>query len=323
MTKAFIPFRFPNVELPTESTTFHSKYFSVNRSAVLKELRCISGIPEIVKTLSQDTIYKLVSIPEGGKLFKDTAGNIKGVFYKNGKILEHAKFQTIRPSLVKAVTTAGSQVLLISIAMQLNRIEKGISRILNEFHNDRISEIFSGVNQFEQAMMVQDNERQSRMIEHAIQTLNSAIEKAIRSLKMQIEDAPDTKIGFWDNWVTNKATIASEKFSLAEESFKACILGIKTLSECYATINEPNAAATTLISNISNLRSSGIETAAQKARLIPVKANKFPEKPWLSFLERESSFINEINMSRLLANNEFESIEIEFKPSEFMGKQHA
>jgi len=320
MTKAIIPYRSLDVDLSSESTEFHSKRFLENRSTVLSELRCISGVPEIASTLNQDTLYKLVSTPEGGKLFKDSAGNIKGVFYKDGKILEHAKFQTVRPSLVKAATTVSSQVLLISIAMQLNRIEKGISRILNEFHNDRISEIFSGVNQFKQAMMVQDNDRQSRMIEHAIQTLNSGIEKTVRSLKMQIEDAPNTKIGFWDNWFTNKATVAKEKFALAEESFKACLLGIKTLSECYATINEANAASSTLITSLSNLKSSGIETAAQKARLIPAKANKFPEEPWLTFLERESSFINEINRCRLLANNEFGSIEIEFQPAELMEK---
>ena len=318
MTKAIIPYKSPDIDLPTENIDFHSKSFCKNRSVVLSELRCITGIPEIANTLDQDTIYKLVSTPEGGELFKDSAGNIKGVFYKDGKIIEHAKFQTVRPSLIKAATAVGSQVLLISIAIQLNRIEKGISRILNEFHNDRISEIFSGVNQFKQAMMVQDNDRQSRMIEHAIQTLNSGIEKTIRSLKMQIEDAPDAKISFWDNWFTNKATVAKEKFSLAEESFKACLLGIKTLSECYATINEANAASSSLISNLSNLKFSGIETAAQKARLIPAKTNNFPEEPWLSFLDGESSFINEINSCRLLADNEFESIEIEFKPIELM-----
>ena len=318
MTKAIIPYKSPDVDLSTVSTGFHSKSFLENRSAVLRELRCISGIPEIIGTLNQDTIYKLVSTPEGGKLFKDSAGNIKGVFYKDGKILKHARFKTVRPSLVKAATTVGSQILLISIAMQLDRIEKGISRILDEFHNDRIAEILSGVNQFEQAMMVQDRERQSRMIEHAIQTLNSGIEKTVRSLKIQIEDAPNTQIGFWDNWRTNKATTAKEKFELAEESFKVCLLGMKTLSECYATINEANAAATTLSNNLRNLKSSGIKTAAQKARLIPANANanKFPEEIWLSFLERESSFIEEINRCRLLANNEFESIEIEFKPRE-------
>lgn len=320
MAKAIIPYNPLDVDLPTENTAFHSKSFSENRSAVLSELRCISGVPEIAMTLNQDAMYKLVSTPEGGKLFKDSAGNIKGVFYKDGKIIEHAKFQTVRPSLIKAATTVGSQVLLISIAMQLNRIEQGISRILNEFHNDRISEIFSGVNQFKQAMVVQDNDRKSRMIEHAIQTLNSGIEKTVRSLKMQIEDAPNTKIGFWDNWFTNKATVAKEKFALAEESFKACLLGIKTLSECYATINEANAASSTLITCLSNLKSSGIETAAQKARLIPAKTSNFPEEPWLTFLERESSFIDEINRCRLLSNNEFESIEIELKPTELMEK---
>lgn len=318
MTKVIIPYKYHDIDFPNESTNFHSKNILENRSALLSELRCISGISEIASTLNQDTVYKLVFVPEGGKLFKDSTGNIKGVFYKDGKILEHAKFQAVRPSLVKAATTVGSQILLISIAMQLNRIEKGISRILNELHNDRISEIISGVNQFKQAMMVQDRERQSRMIEHAIQTLNSGIEKTVRSLKMQIEDAPNTKIGFLDNWITNKATVAKEKFKLAEESFKAILLGIKILSECYASINEANVAASTLITNLKNLKSSGIEMAAHKARLIPAEANKFPEEPWLSFLEKESLFINEINRCHLLANNEFESIEIEFKPIELM-----
>ncbi|NLG16487.1 MAG: hypothetical protein GX556_04035 [Fibrobacter sp.] len=320
MTKAIIPYQSPDIDLPTTNNYFHSKSVAANRSAVLSELRCISGVPEIASTLSHETVYKLVSTPEGGRLFKDSVGNFKGVFYKDGKIIEHAKFQTVSPSLVKAATTVGSQILLLSIAMQLNRIEQGISRILNEFHNDRISEISSGVKQFEQAMMVQDIDRQSRMIEHAIQTLNTGIEKTVRSLKMQIEDAPNIKIGLWDNWFTNKATVAKEKFALAEESFKACLLGIKTLSECYASINEANAASATLINNLSNLKSSGIETAAQKARLIPAKANKFREEPWLSFLKNEPLLIDEINKCRSLANNEFECIEIEFKPMEIMEK---
>ena len=125
MTKVIIPYNSLHIDLPIENADFHSKSFLANRNAVLSELRCISVVPEIASALSQDTVYKLVSTPEGGKLFKDSAGNIKGVFYKDGKILEHTKFQTVRPSLVKAATTAGSQILLISIAMQLNRIEKG------------------------------------------------------------------------------------------------------------------------------------------------------------------------------------------------------
>lgn len=318
MTKAIIPYTSPSIDLEPSNSDFQSRHFLKNRKAVLSELRCISGIPEIAKTLSQDTVYKLVSTPEGGELFKDAAGNIKGVFYKDGKILEHARFQAIRPSLIKAATAIGSQILLISIAMQLNRIEKGISRIFNEFHNDRVSEIYSGVNQYNQAMTVQASERQSRLIEHSIQTLNSGIEKTFRSLKSQIEEAPDTEIGFFSNWFTNKSKIASEKFRLAEESFQACLVGIKTLSECFAAIDEPKAAASTLTTNLTNLKSSGIGLAAKKARLVPFQGNRLPEEPWLAFLKSEPLFIEEINKSNSFANNEFDCIEIELKPNELM-----
>jgi len=323
MAKTVIPYESSNLDLSVESRDFHAQSITKNRNAMLSELRCLSGIPEIVSSLNQDTLYKLVLTPDGGKLFKDTAGNIKGVFYKEGGgILEHAKFQTISPSLIKAASAVGSQILLISIAMQLNRIEKGMSRIFNELHNDRISEISSGVNQFKQAMMVQDKERQSRIIENAIQTLNTGIEKTVRSLKEQIKEAPNTKRGFFDNWTKDESKAAEKEFACAEESFKECLLGIKTLSECYAAINEPNAASATLIANLSNLKASGIEIAADKARLLPAKGNNFPEAPWVSFLENESLFIKQMDECQSLSTNGFKSIEIEFKPRELMGLKH-
>jgi len=174
-----VPFTAPAIDLAPSNKEFHEKNYQKNRYALLSELRCISGIPEIASKLSQNTLYKLVSVPEGGRLYKDGAGKIKGVFTKDGKILKWAEFEAIRPSFVKAATAVGSQILLISIAMQLNRVEKGISRILDEIEGDRIAEIRSGVNQYKQAMIVQDSDRQSRMIEHAIQSLNTGIEKSI------------------------------------------------------------------------------------------------------------------------------------------------
>ena len=319
MTKAIIPYNPPNIDLSPPNTDFQTMNFLNSRNSILSELRCISGIPEIANTLNQDSLYRIVSVPEGGKLYKD-GGKIKGVFYKDGKILEHAKFEAVRPSLVKAASAIGSQILLISIAMQLNRIEKGITRIINELHNDRISEIYSGVNQYAQAMTIQDSDRQSRLIEHAIQTLNLGIEKTIRSLKMQIEEAPKAKIRFFDNFFSNKSKTALQKFMLAEESFKACLVGIKTLTECFAVIDEPKTAVSILTTNLSKLKSCGIESAAEKARLLPAREKDFPEEPWLSFLKNEPLFTKEIQKCNHFANNEFNSIEIEFKPTELKEK---
>ncbi len=322
MTTALVPFTAPAIDLAPSNKEFHKKNYKKNRNTLLSELRCISGIPEIASKLSQDTMYKLVSVPEGGKLYKDGAGKIKGVFTKDGKILKWAEFEAIRPSFVKAATAVGSQILLISIAMQLNRVEKGISRILDEIQSDRIAEIHSGVNQYNQAMIVQDSDRQSRMIEHAIQSLNTGIEKSIRSLKNQIEDTPDIKTGLFHNWGTKESKKATEKFALVEESFKTCLIGIKTLSECFSAINEPKAAATSLSSNLTNLKNSGIELAAQKARLVPFQGKRLPEEPWLKFLESESLFAEKIDGCNFFANKEFDRIEIELKPIELLEKNH-
>ena len=320
MTTAVVPYSCHEVEILGESSSIHSKLVSERRASLISELRCITGLPEIARSLSQDTVYKLVSAPEGAALFKDSAGNIKGVFYKDGKIVEHAKFNAVTPSLVNAASAVGTQILLVSIAMQLNRIEKGISRILEEFHNDRVAEIFSGVNQFKQAMLVHDVGRRERIIELSMQTLNSGIEKTTRSLKNQIEAAPGEKVGFFDNWGANNSSVAAEKMALAEESFQACLLGIKTLSECFSTINEPGAAASSLVANLENLKSSGIETAARKARLMPAISGRFPEEPWSLFLKSEPKLVSEALRCSSLNDSSIERIEIELKPAELIGE---
>ena len=317
MTKIAIPYTPPDLG---PNSDFQTKIFRKNRESVLNELRCLSGIPEIVSTLNQDTVYKIVCSPEGGKLYADTAGNLKGVFYKDGKIVQHAKLRIVGRSLFKSVTAIGSQILLISIALQLNRVEQEIHRIIGGLHDDRISEIYSGVSQYKQAMLVQDPARQSRLIENAIQTLNTGIEKTTRSLKRQIAEMSKPEPSFGDDWpLTKKRTEkAAEQLRPVEESFRAYLVGIQTLAECFAAINEPRAAAATLKEKISKLSDGEIALAAERARLVPARGGHFPEKPLLSYLESKRSFIDNIERCELFTDNKIDSIEIEVKPVELL-----
>lgn len=326
MTTITIPYSSPQMALDEKNDDFQNRNFQKYRNIIIDELRCIPGMPDIINEIvsqlkSPETVYKLVLKPEGAHLYKDAAGNIQGVFYKDGHIVQHARFKTenIKPDFMKSVSVIGSQILLISIAMQLNRIGEGISKIRSDLHRDRVAEINSGVTLYNQAMTMQNSEMQSKLILNAIQTLNTGIEKTIKSLKIQIEEAPDTKIGFFDNWFSDKAKEALNQFKLAEESFQISLLGIKTLCECYVTINEFQTATNALKGYLSNLKLSGIEQAIQKARLVPCKKNQYPEEPWQSFLDNESLF-NDIDMCDLYANNEFNCIEIELKPMELKEK---
>ena len=308
ITKAIIPYNPLTLDIALlNKSDFQTKNFQKKRKRVLNELRCISGLPEIVSSLNPDTLYKLVYTPKGGKLYRDAAGNIQGVFYKNGKIIKHAKFKAVQPSLVKAATAIGSQILLISIAMQLNRIEGGISKIITELHNDRIAEIHAGVNLYKHATTVQDSNNVRGLIQNAIQTLEVGIKKTIQSLKKQIEEASEIEIGFFDNWFTNNTKIASDKFKLAEESFLACLTGIQIQSECYVALDELETAEYALEENIKHLNSCGIKSAARKARLVPFDGKRLPEELWLSYLKNKPLF-----------NNEFDCIEVEVKPDELI-----
>ncbi len=339
MTKITIPYTPPDLG---PNSDFQTEIFRKNRESVLSELRYLSGIPEIVNTLNQDTVYKIVCSPEGGKLYADTAGNLKGVFYKDGKIVQHARLQSVGPSLVKCATAVGSQLLLIHIAMQLNDVKKGIAKIINISDENRLAAISSGVEQYEQAMLIRDSEWQSRQLQNAIQTLNNGIEGTILTLKRRIDEALDTKLGFWKSlWdsfsnspprseteeffeylgfdlaeygeIDPESRAKAKKLKSAEESFQACLIGIEALAKCYAVLNEPEVAISTLLKNLSKLKSCGIESAAS------VTSNAgFDPRPWRSYLEREHSFLDDLERCKLFTDKKFDRIEIEVKPVELL-----
>ena len=155
MSKMLIPVTPDFGELEKTHLDFHKNQYQQNRQSILSEIRCITGLPEIIRSLKHDTLYKLV-LPEGKVLQQGKNGLYRGVFYGDRGIDKHAMFIDVSPSLVDVAKTVGSQVLLISIAMQLDRIEKAIEKISQEMHRDRIAEVDSGIEQFKLAMLLPD-----------------------------------------------------------------------------------------------------------------------------------------------------------------------
>lgn len=320
MTPFLVPYDAPFGEIGPDDLSFQKDRFKLKRKQILREIRCLPGILELVKNLEKDTLYKIVMKPDGAKLLEDASGNIMGVFREKGKILQHARLKRVQPSILETASPIASQILLVGLAMQLNRIETSIGRVIEGQQDDRMALIEAGIEQYRQAMDVRDLGRQERLIEDAIQTLNTGLKQTLSSLKRQIENAPDPKISFPDNWVRNKSEVAKEKLALAEESFQMCLIGLKTLALCYEAGNERLAAVNLLKRYFGDLKETGIATAAEKARLIQYDEDKPPEAPWKAFLALDEKFQNDIESYLTLANKEFDSIEfkVEFKPEELM-----
>lgn len=294
------------------------KKHEIRRNALLNELRCITGIPEFASTLKTQELYTIVMKPEGAYMQKDIAGNFQGTWRKDGKIVQHTRLQAVKPSFVKVASAVGTQVMLVSIVMQLNRIEKQLANITMEFHNDRIAEIKSGVNLYNQAVSVDNSENlKLYLIANAITEFNRGIEKTLTSLKQQIENIPSSEISIFDNWFGNNKSLESgKKLKIAEESFRVALIGIQTLAECYAMNNESKIAADVLEKYIEKISYFGIELVAKKARLVPHENGWFPEAIWFSYLENKDLISSKIISCKNIAQNNFDAIEIEITPEE-------
>lgn len=303
MTKdcdAVIPFEPEMTGLAPANGRFQLAVFSERRERALSELRMLSGMPEIVRNLKPDRVYRLV-VPDGKVLQRSKDGLYRGVVYRaDGKISQHAKFERVPPSLARVASAVGTQIMLVSIAMQLNRVEEAIAAVSEELHNDRVAEILAGAQQFETAMHMRDGTRRDMAIQHAIQSLTEGLCKVTLELRSRIRDLPESTNTFWDNWGGNKASRAASKLRLTEDAFRAGIHGASVLAECYAALDEPQAGAAATTRSLEAIHASGVRTAADAARLVQVQNRAcLPETPWLRFDEARVGFSRDVQRTVL------------------------
>ncbi len=315
---SLIPLR-PNVtDLAPVHREFQEQVFSERREAALCELRMASGLPGLARELKPDKVYRLI-VPEGQVLQQGSDGLFTGVLRNaDGTIAEHAKFEKVPPSLSRIASAVGSQILLVSIAMQLNRIEKAVSALSEELHDDRKAKVVSGIELYERAACMSNPQRRQEAIGHAIQTLTEGLVAVRLELKRRIQQLPSATNSFWDNWGTRKSAQAEKGLRLAEDCFRTSLKGTSVLSQCYAALDEPEAGINAMNQCLEEIRRCGIQEAAQRARIVEVKDEKYlPEAPWLRFDALTESMAREVPVFSLAAYRDVpSSIQIEITKTE-------
>lgn len=293
---------------------FQEESFSKRRTNLMSELRLVSGLPEVIRACNPDTLYRLVA-PEGAVLQQIPGTNdFRGVFYNEaGRIEEHARFAKVGPNILTVAKAMGSQILLVSIAMQLNDIQRSIEQLSLEMHRDRIAEIRSGESQFREAVLCEDELNQRPLIHNAIQSLHVGLKKTIAELRTRIAEAPSPESGYFEHLVQNKLGKAEKTMGLAYESFQETMRGLGILSQCYAALGEPLAAQNTVTHFIDEIAACDIEQAAKKARLLEPRGTQLPQLPWKHFLELEPAI-----KGRAMELASMDTYEIEFYRNEIL-----
>ena len=115
----------------------------------------------------------------------------------------------------------------------------------------------------------------------------------------------------------NKTKTADRIMGLAQESFHASLLGIKTLAECYAVLGEMAAASQTLSHYFDMVLQCDVKAAVEKARLVEVSGPVLPQAPWEAFLKVHPTVRDRLLALRATDSGRQDSAsEIEFMPLE-------
>lgn len=294
----------------------HEQEAHRKKEVMFGELRLLTGLPDVIRACKQDVVYKLV-VPEG-EVLQQIPGTDKfrGVFFgENGRIKKHAEFTKVGPSVMTAAKAVGAQIVLVSIAMQLNEIQRQVEQLSAEMHRDRIAEIKAGESQLREALLCEDEVNRRQLISNAIQSLHVGLQKTIAELHARIREAPEPESRFMEHLsLESKLGKAERIMAQANESFLTAMRGLGALSECYAVLGEPQAAQSTVCQYLDDIDACDISQAARKARLIEPRGDMLPQLPWRHFLETVPLMRRRMNE---MASSD--SIEIEFRPQVLLG----
>jgi hypothetical protein len=227
------------------------------RQKLLQVLRKIPAILDVTKKLSEEKVYQAHFPPEVLKRIKagsarlDNKGDsrfsasIRDV--KTGSFIDNADLVEVRPELLSSLNELATQQTLADIVHRLEVIDEKITDVLQGQFNDRLAEIESGIQSYEQAVVASNPDLRRELIVSAIQQLNDGRNKLIKSTDISfINKLPRNRLGkfFSPHWDINKHI--QSKAELVWKAAHAIIRASRYLVIAYSALNEPDSLRVSL-----------------------------------------------------------------------------
>ncbi len=222
------------------------------RQKVIQILRQIPAFLDVAKKLIEGKTYQAVFTPEGLKRLKDGSGRLDikgngllGVWIRDvetGHFTELASLKEVIPDLLSSLNQLAMQQTLADIVHRLEVIDEKITVILQGQFNDRLAEVESGIDIYEQAVAASDPENRRDLLGHAIQNLNDGRRKLIKSADFSfIDKLPRTRRGMYFNLISDIPKHVQSNAKPVWEAAHAIVEASRYLVLAYSAMNEPNS----------------------------------------------------------------------------------
>jgi hypothetical protein len=101
---------------------------------------------------------------------------------------------------------------------------------------------------------------------------------------------------------------ASEKLVVAEESLIQVFYGMKTMAECYALLDEHDAAVDPIKNWVEKLGGVELDKARTRARMLEYNEDSPPELPFASVIENRQLFLDRLQELRVAIDSKPEDM---------------
>lgn len=160
---------------------------------------------------------------------------------ETGKIVSNVSLREVSPDFLTGLNQLAIHQTLADITCQLEVIDLKISEVLQGQHLDRLAEVLSGVEMYQQAIATRDKELRRELLVNAIQQLNGGRRKLLLGTEFDFVDAlPKSRLSLflsprdWPAFVEDKA-------KTAYEAMHGIIKASRYLAMAYTVLEEPDA----------------------------------------------------------------------------------
>ncbi len=228
-----------------------------NRQKVIQILRQIPAYFDAAKNLTIGKTYQAYFPPEVLRRIKDGSARLdkkgNGLFgvlirdVETGHITNHASLKEVTPDLLSSLSQLAVQQTLADVVRRLEVIDEKITDVLQGQFNDRIAEVESGIQIYEQAVVASGLDTRRELMVSAIQELNNGRNKLIKSTDFSfIDELPRSRL---DMFFSRKFDIPKHvqlKAEIVWKSAHAIVKASRYLVLAYSDLDEPDSLRVSL-----------------------------------------------------------------------------
>lgn len=219
---------------------------------LIQILRQIPAFVDVVKKLSSEEKTYMAEfgravqerMNDGSARLDDKGNGLFGVLIrdvKTGQVAEQVRLKEVTPDLLSSLNQLATQQTLANIVRRLEAIDEKITDVLQGQFNDRLAEVKSGIQMYEQAVEISDPDRRNLLMANAIQDLNRGRNKLIESADFSfIDKLPRTRNGMRFSGISDITKHVQSKVEPVWKEAHAIVEASRYLVLAYNAWNEPD-----------------------------------------------------------------------------------